>query len=1358
MLTDVARAAGLKTIATNDFHYLTREDAKAQDYLLCISTGAAVNDANRMRFENDQFYMKSEEEMREALKDFPEACDTTVEVAEKCDVVLERDSILPRFPLPEGETEESYFRRRVQEGLVKHYGDPVPPEAQERADYEMSVIVQQGFPAYFLIVQEYIEWARSQGIGVGPGRGSAAGAIVAYAMDITALDPLSNGLLFERFLSPERVEMPDIDVDFEQGRREEVINHIKDVYGEDHVSQVITFGTLQAKNAVRDAARVLDYPYNTGDRICKMIGDELGITIDKALATNPDLKKAYESEEDVKQVIDAAKSLEGHVRGEGVHACATIICRDPMADHVPMKRDTKGGGIITQYDGHYTPELGLLKMDFLGLRTLDVLTMACRNIEQRFGTKVIPEDIPIDDEAAFKLMQSGNMDGLFQVEGALYVSLFSRLPPTRFSDIVASIALNRPGPLESGMVDDYVKVASGKTAIHYYDERLRPILEETYGTMVYQEQIMQISMAMSGFSAGKADKLRKAMGKKKLRRHARPAGGLEHGRGGERLLAGDREADLGRRGEVREICLQQVALGRLRHPGHAHGVLEGALSERLHGGRAVQLHGQHRPAHPLHRQLQPFGHTRSAPRHQLVQRRVHAGGRRRALRAGGRARRGQERRGGDHRRTRGQRPVHQPARLREPSGRQVLQPQDARGPHQGRGVRLDGLHAQAAMYFVDETPLLEGASKRQKDRDRGQVSMFDLFGDDPDSGFEEEVPEPDGVEWDKRTKLAYEKEIMKIYVSEHPLQPYEGVISRMTKFQLGDLAERTKEIKSAVFVGMVSGVVTKLTKRGTKMATFNLEDTTGHIECICFKYEENAEAIQEDAIVKIKGKFEHNDRGNQIMAFEVEAIELNEEDVRPSHLELKVSSSEFDQSRSLRLNRILAVVSRTRRRGAVRAAGRWPQVPRRAARVRGCPQPRHAFRDPGPVRARRADRLSVPPAGQPAERADAAGSRGTGSSRDCEDSRTQVRVAFAIPRISGTTASLADLLANRWDFFGGGVFPRRRQRFGKRGEEIGRFRFAAEPLSFMIAPMTTETMTQTKDEAVPARGAASSMEAAGVSAPSSPKDATGSVRRTALRGDTPVRNHTLGLTVSYNGAPFSGFARQPGQLTVQGEIEQALALLFKRDVETTCAGRTDAGVHALGQVMSFDVDDVDLRGRSLPSLRRSLNALTHDAITVREVEPKPLGFSARFDAQAREYHYHLCVDSTSPIFMKDFSWFVPGGLDVFAMEAGARHLIGEHDFKSFCLAASAEGKPTHRNVREISFHPETVMGENILAIKVVGNAFLHSMVRTMVGTLVMVGKGQREPDWVREVLQACDRQAAGENAPAQGLVFWRVIY
>ena len=338
-LTRVAQACGFKTIATNDFHYLLQEDAAAQDIMLCIGTQSTINDPNRMRFSNDQFYMKTEEEMRAALKDFPEAIDNTIEIAEKCNVELERDSILPRFPLPEGETEESWFRKRVQEGLERRYGSPVPEKEQKQADYEMGIIIQQGFPAYFLIVQEYIEWARSQGIGVGPGRGSAAGAIVAYAMGITDLDPMPNGLMFERFLSPERVGDARYRRRLRAGApRRGYRPHQRSIWRRPRVAGASTFGTLQAKNAVRDSARVLDYPYSVGDRICKMIGDELGITIDKALSTNPDLKKAYDTEEDVKKIIDAARSIEGHVRGEGVHACATIICRDPMSDRAHEAR------------------------------------------------------------------------------------------------------------------------------------------------------------------------------------------------------------------------------------------------------------------------------------------------------------------------------------------------------------------------------------------------------------------------------------------------------------------------------------------------------------------------------------------------------------------------------------------------------------------------------------------------------------------------------------------------------------------------------------------------------------------------------------------------------------------------------------------------------------------------------------------------------------------------------------------------------------------------------------------------------------------------------------------------------------
>jgi DNA polymerase-3 subunit alpha len=904
-LAKLASVCGLKTVATNDFHYLVQEDARAQDIMLCIGMASSINDPNRMRFPNDQFYMKTEEEMREALSDFPEACDNTVEIAEKCNVELERDSILPRFPLPEGETEESYFRKCCEEGLVKRYGDPVPKEVWERYEYEAGIIIQKGFPAYFLIVQEYIGWARSQGIGVGPGRGSAAGSLVSYALGITDLDPLSNGLLFERFLSPERTEMPDIDVDFEDERRDEVIEHIKDVYGEDHITGVITFGTLQAKNAVRDAARVLDYPYSVGDRIAKMIGNELGITINDALEKNPDLKEAYESEEDVRAVIDAALSIEGHIRGEGVHACATIICRDPMSDHVPVKRDTKGDIIITQYDGHYTPELGLLKMDFLGLRTLGVISRACRNIKATTGKEIVPEEIPIDDPEAFRLMREGNMDGLFQVEGALYVSLFSRLPPHKFSDIVASIALNRPGPLESGMVDDYIKVANGTTAIHYYDDRLRPILEETYGTMVYQEQIMQISMRMCGFSAGKADKLRKAMGKKKIEimrqlQQDWNEGAVENGFSLEvaKQIWADAEkfakyAFNKSHSAAYAIIVMRTAYLKAHYP---HEYMAAVLSSYMNkNDRLVRYiascNNSGIPVLPpdINSSMTEFTPVKEGIRFGLV-----------GVRGVGRN------------------VAEMIIEEREKNGKftslhdfvwrvdsKCYNRKTLEALIKGGAFDSTGYTRKQLIYFLDETPLLESASQRQKDRDSGQVSMFDMLADDPDSGFSEEVPPPDGIEWPKRQLLTFEKEIMNIYVSDHPLRPYEGMVARMTKYNMGDLSDRETDIRNANFVGMVTNVETKLTKRGTRMATFILEDTTGSCPSICFQYDQFASAIHEDAIVKLKGKFEHGDRGNQIIAYEVEELELSEEDETPTQLAIKVQSNDFNQTTSQRLNRIL---------------------------------------------------------------------------------------------------------------------------------------------------------------------------------------------------------------------------------------------------------------------------------------------------------------------------------------------------------------------------------------------------------------------------------------------------------------------
>lgn len=904
-LTKVAQTCGLRTVATNDFHYLTLEASKAQDILLCVGTGSTKDDPNRMRFSNDQFYMKTEEEMREALSEFPEACDATVEIADKCDVKLERDIIMPRFPLPEGETEESYFRKQCEAGLKRRYGEPLNDEIWQRYEYEAGIIIQQGFPAYFLIVQEYIQWAKDNGIAVGPGRGSAAGSIVAYALGITDLDPLSNGLLFERFLSVERVEMPDIDVDFDDERRDEVIEHVKEVYGEDHVAAVITFGTLQAKNAIRDSARVLDYPYSVGDKLCKMVGNELGITITQAFKKNPDLKTAYETEEDSKAVLDAALSIEGFVRGEGVHACAIIICRDPLSEHIPLKRDTKGGDIITQFDGHHTPDLGLLKMDFLGLRTLSVISRACRNIKESHGIEIKPDEIPLDDEGSFDLMCKGNMDGLFQVESALYVSLFAKMKPRRFADVVASIALNRPGPLESGMVDDYVKFRSNPEGVKYYDERLRAILEETYGTLVYQEQIMQVSMVMSGFSAGKADKLRKAMGKKNLEIM--------------RQLQEDWNTGAVENGYSLEVAKQiwddaekfaQYAFNKSHSAAYAVLVMRTAYLKHYYPNEymAAVLSSYMGNNDKLIKYIASCNHSGiPVMPPDINSSNLEFTPTETGVRFGLAGVRGV-----------GEKVAEEIIKERKNNGtfsslHDFVNRMDTRTYNR---KTLDALIKAGAfdstgytrkqmMYFMDETSLLENASKKQKDRDSGQVSMFDMFADSEDSGFEEEIPQADGIEWDKKTLLAYEKEILKIYVSDHPLKPYENALTRLTKQTLAEVTEAEKAINSGTFAGMVSGVSVRLTKRGTKMATFNLEDTTGHIECICFKYEENESAIQEDAIVRVKGKFENSDRGDQIVAFEVRRLELSEKDEGPLSLEIKVPSAEFNQQTSLQLNQVL---------------------------------------------------------------------------------------------------------------------------------------------------------------------------------------------------------------------------------------------------------------------------------------------------------------------------------------------------------------------------------------------------------------------------------------------------------------------
>ena len=539
-LVALAHKLGIKVVATNDIHYLVREDAPVQDTLSCIGTNAKVDQVDRKRMQGSEFYMKTEEEMRQIFSWCPEACDNTLEIATKCNHELDWSSMfLPKFPgLEEGETSEERFRKECEAGLAIRYGDDWDGrqingvDIRERFEYEYQVICTKGFADYFLIVQEYVRWAKQHGIGVGPGRGSAAGAIVAYAMDITTFDPLENGLMFERFLSVERSEMPDIDMDFDDERRLEVIQHVRELYGADRVSHVITYSTIKAKNAINDAARVLDFPVYKAQRLSKMVSSspsaKLKFTLNKTEGKedlySQDFVDAYRNDQEDRRIIDAALSIEGLTRGEGVHACAVLITPTPVNDHVPTKLDTKGGVEITQYEGHSVADMGLLKMDFLGLRTLTVITKALRNILANHGTAAdaasAPEavrstlkpnstgvdidvdKIPFGDPHIFELMGRGHTAGVFQIESSGMTATIKGMQPREFKHVVALIALYRPGPLGAGMVADYIDRMNGRKEVAFYDNRLADILSETYGTMVYQEQVMQISMKMCGFSAG----------------------------------------------------------------------------------------------------------------------------------------------------------------------------------------------------------------------------------------------------------------------------------------------------------------------------------------------------------------------------------------------------------------------------------------------------------------------------------------------------------------------------------------------------------------------------------------------------------------------------------------------------------------------------------------------------------------------------------------------------------------------------------------------------------------------------------------------------------------------------------------
>ena len=531
-LLAIAKDLGIPLLGTNDLHYTHKEDAQAHDALLCIQTGSRLNETNRFRFNGDGYYLKSSAEMRALFADLPEACDNTLLVAEQCEVTFtEGADLMPRFPLPEGEDETSWFVKEVERGLHKRWPGGIPDHVRKQADYEVGIICQMGFPGYFLVVADFINWAKDQGIRVGPGRGSAAGSLAAYAMGITDLDPLAHGLIFERFLNPERVSMPDVDIDFDDRRRGEVIRYVSEKYGEERVSQIVTYGTIKAKAAIKDAARVLDRPYSVGDELTKLMPPGvMGKDIPLSGIFDPsherykeasEFRARYESDPGAAEVIDQARKLEGLKRQWGVHAAGVIIGRYPLIDSVPIMRRESDGAVITQFDYPTCETLGLLKMDFLGLRNLTVIDDALRNIVINGKDAIDLDEVSknLTDQNTYDLLARGDTLGVFQFDGGPMRSLLRLMRPDNFEDISAVGALYRPGPMGANSHTNYALRKNGQqevTPIHpELAEPLEEILGQTYGLIVYQEQVMSIAQKVAGYSLGKADLLRRAMGKKK---------------------------------------------------------------------------------------------------------------------------------------------------------------------------------------------------------------------------------------------------------------------------------------------------------------------------------------------------------------------------------------------------------------------------------------------------------------------------------------------------------------------------------------------------------------------------------------------------------------------------------------------------------------------------------------------------------------------------------------------------------------------------------------------------------------------------------------------------------------------------
>ncbi len=895
-LIRLSQELNIPLVATNDCHYLKKQDAYAHEVLLCVQTGKTINDPQRMRFGTQEFYFKSPQEMKALFAERPDAIANTLRVAERCNLELKMGQFqLPHYKVPDGYDLDGYLEKLARDGLAFRYPEVKPPDKahpiMQRLEHELAVIKKMGYSGYFLIVWDFINYSRTQHIPVGPGRGSAAGSLVAYCLQITDIDPLQHGLLFERFLNPERVSMPDIDVDFCMDRRDEVIRYVTQKYGQDNVAQIITFGTMAARGVIRDVGRAMDIPYSEVDKIAKLVPTVLNITLDGALEQEPRLKQLADSDERVRQLLDVAQTLEGLTRHASTHAAGIVITPKPLLEYLPLYKGPKDE-VMTQYTMGILEKIGLLKMDFLGLRTLTVIKNTLDFIREAQGQQVDLQKLPMDDPKTYELLGDGQAIGVFQFESTGMRDLLRRLKPETFADLVAIAALYRPGPLGSGMVDDFINRKHGKVPIVYDHPILEPILKETYGDIVYQEQVMQVASAMAGFTMGEADLLRRAMGKKKAEEMAQQR---------QKFVDGSKKNDINPELSGRIFDLMEKFAGYGFNKSHsaayaliayqtaylkAHYPVEfvaALLSSEMSNTDKISSYIRHECPEMGIKVLPPDvneshigftvvgGHIRfglaavknvgEAAVAEIIARRKENG------------------------------PftsLHdfcQRVDLR-PVNRRVIESLIKCGAFDSTGAKRSQL-----AEVLDKA--MEAGQQKQAERSIGQFSLFDMIEEkQPATSPNNNLPKID--EWPENVLLTNEKEVIGFYVTGHPLARYADLMRRYTSHTSSEAAQ-SKDGDQAALAGLVTNIKVIRTRNGEPMAFINLEDLTGLTEVVLLPdtYGANQHLLLPDNPILVKGELYTKDETIKMRASEI--IPLNEAQkklTRKVHLKILVPGLE----------------------------------------------------------------------------------------------------------------------------------------------------------------------------------------------------------------------------------------------------------------------------------------------------------------------------------------------------------------------------------------------------------------------------------------------------------------------------------